>query len=400
METRDLFNKSASIIRYTFVVAFVLLVLHLFWTQYGSLDGWLLPNGRLVGADFFAFYFAGSQIGQVPIEEIYNFENQVALQQKMLEAKGVVGEGRLPFIYPPLVALFFSLFSYSDYVTSYFTWVGFCILLFLLSFYLLVKALDIPQKRAWLYLLFCLAFPPFVLECLAGGQTSVLGFAICCGLVFFLKQQQFFLAGLVLSLSYYKPPLFLVFLLISVFRYRKEFFLGFLTGAVALMASTLFITGFDGFIYFLQQASSYRLGSDIVADGRLPLSKGVGLLAFCISLVGSKSIAWLVYIAASVGLVFVVLRSKSSSKLAPILVLSLILSVQMAAYDLTLVLLPLIILWEQSARAGNRSVLCVFATIGLFSEFLFRSAFGVQWTALFLVFLLFALIFTSKVESY
>ncbi|MBT8397447.1 MAG: DUF2029 domain-containing protein, partial [Gemmatimonadetes bacterium] len=82
-----------------------------------------------------------------------------------------------------------------------------------------------------LILLYSLGFVPFSLNTLLGGQISWLGLAIFAMVGTAISNRKPFLAGLVMSLSYYKPPLFLLLLIVLLLSQGRRFFWGFAVGA-------------------------------------------------------------------------------------------------------------------------------------------------------------------------
>ena len=354
------------------------------------LDGVRLDNGRLIGADYISFYLAGKEFSNGNLELAYDWEESKKSQQAFYEQHDVK-EGFLPFIYPPLVLVLFSWFAGESYLDSFLAWTSFSLILSVFSLILISSSFTRSNSGAWLeskvfaiMLFFSLAFFPFSLECLGAGQTSVLGLFIFSAVYFLLKKEKDFLAGLVLSLSYYKPPLFLTFVFFALFRRQWRMVFGFGLGGALLIFLTLYIFGLQGFMDYIAQATGYRYGESL-AGNSLPTDKGVGLLAALTQLLPSKSqLLQLFTLALSLG---VCACLRKSSKQAYSLInrnrdqefdlqfalevsLSLLLSIQMVVYDLTIMILPLAIICNY---ANHYRVLLLFMVGVLSLEFTYRN---------------------------
>lgn len=352
-------------------------------------DGWRLANGRIVGGDFITFYLAGERMRKEP-NDLYDFaKHDERLKAIYKEHHLQEEDGALPFIYPPLVAFIFSRLSLHSFLQAYLDWIFLSVSMFLGSLWIVLRTLKVDSNFLLICIVVALAFVPFSIECLGAGQTScvgLFGFALVFG---FLKLKQDFWAGVALGLSYYKPPLFLVFVALLILRGRWRMFGGFMLIAVVLTAATIAMVGFDGFLDYLHKASSYRYGQPIVGGVSLPPDKGVGLFAFFVQILpGSLGTAQLLFGVVGLAIVLghsLLTRDAYSSShreseafdlaFAVDVALSLLLSVQMVVYDLTILVLPMLIVFSYLWRPlpAWLTAFHILAVYALFLEYTFRS---------------------------
>ena len=361
-----------------FTAAFLVLLISSVITPYLSREGFVLPNGRIIGADFITFYTAGKMLREQP-GELYNFPRQ---RQEQLEVTEGRDAGTYPFVYPPLAALFFSFFSYGSFFHGFLVWTGLSLALFVLSLLLLQKTLPLSRLDCFLQFLACLAFFPFSMECLAGGQTSAIALFIFAAVYILLSRGREFSAGLVLSLGYYKPPLFLVFGLLMLFERRWRLVAGAAAGGAVLIAASLALLGLDGCLGYLQQASRYSYGYELLPGVSLRSDKGVGLFALLWGLFGANGeYARPAFAAAGAVLVLAVglllgrytekSQCRFALRFAVQVSVSLFLSLQMAVYDLTALLVPVVLVlsclpWPPKSAAAW---LAWVSAIGFYFQF-------------------------------
>lgn len=403
MSRVKLYSIAASSIQYLFVFFITFQTTHLFLVNYRNIEGWNLPNGRLVGADFFAFYSAGKNIDQISSNSFYDFNSQIEIQKNLLQEHNQ-SEGLLPFIYPPLAAKFFSFFYNDNYVESFSRWIAFNLFLLGIAFTIAIKLLTLSPSFILRYAIYLLAFTPLTLECLAGGQTSIIGLLIVCACVSLLSQRREFLAGLVLSFSYYKPPLFLVLVILQLFRYRFKFASGFALGASILIITTISLTGWEAFYHYIIQATSYRYGSNIVGQNSLPTIKAVGLLGFIVDLFPTAhKISYSLFFISWLALLWWWTSHRRTINLsktqifAADLSLSLLLSIQMVVYDLSILTLALLTAWHtiQNNNFDKQKILVWVSTAGLYLDFIIRNialdGINLKLTPLFIALLFYSL---------
>jgi len=340
-----------------------------------------------VGGDFICFYVAGEN-AKNNIHQLYDFEASHQ-RQRQIVGDNPVEELYLPFAYPPLVAKLFSLFSWLPFQQAYFAWLVFSLLLAGSSIALILSHTPLSNQMKSLFFLCAIAFVPFSVNCLAGGQTSCLGLLMFSLIYHFLKNNRDFLAGAALALSYYKPPLFLIFLVFVLLERRWRMLAGFATVAVVLISGSLHMLGFDGFLAYLKTASQYVYGQELLQGVQLPPDQGVGLFALITRLFARTPAAgngyFVLFGAMLVALSHFWVNGKTGRErkskdfdlqFSLQAALSVMFSVQLLYYDLTLLLAPMIIsaAWILRERINKGYLLIVMGIIGLYLEFFFRSS--------------------------
>jgi hypothetical protein len=117
-------------------------------------------------------------------------------------------------------------------------------------------------------LLACLAFEPFAIACLPGGQLSAVGFFALAAATRWQRSGKPAAAGAALSLCLYKPTLLLLVLPMLAVGRRFRLLAGFAAGAAALGALSLAVAGRDGCGGYLR---TLRLYGKFVSQYPTPL---------------------------------------------------------------------------------------------------------------------------------
>src|SRR4030095_1852495 len=110
----------------------------------------------------------------------------------------------LPYVTPPYVATLFSPLALFPFSFAYLVWIFISVALYAGAVSLIARLELLPRDMT---LLVCLAFPPFLMLVIAGGQISAIGCFIFALWIYLTKRQRKFLAGMVLGLILYKPTL-------------------------------------------------------------------------------------------------------------------------------------------------------------------------------------------------
>lgn len=348
--------------------------------NYPSPDGITLRDGELLGGDFVAFYVAG-RLFDGDRDRLYDLEHQRELRTELFGPAGSSPAAELPFVYPPLVAALASPFSRLPFQRAFLLWTLAGLMVSLSSLVILMRSSGATEVLPLpLLILFSLGFVPFSMNTVLGGQVSWLGMAIMATLAASLLVGRDFQAGLIMSLSYYKPPLFLLLLIVLVLARGRRFLLGFASGAGLLVSGTLLLVGPEGFLSFLSTGSRYVYGRELVQGVELPPAQGMGLVAFGVSFLPSLTVTLGLLAVPFLLLVWTgyrLLRHQRDSYLLFGLILcstaSLAFSVQLIKYDLSLLLIPMTlgVAWfgkEQSLRR----ILILLPFLGFYLEFVLR----------------------------
>lgn len=323
--------------------------------EYDQRDGLFFRNGNPLAGDFICFYAAG-KLAREDIRSLYDFERQRAILNEITAPREI--PGALLYLYPPLLTFLFVLLSFLPFLNAYFVWALFSLCLFALSMVFILRSLRTDFRVAMAIIMLGLTYEPFLLGCLVGGQTAAIGLFIYTAIYWALKRRKDFLAGVVLGLGYYKPPLFLIFVLLSTLRKRSQMMAGFLLSAGLLVALTLFVMGqVKGVEYLTLLWQSGTQGVPAVGTGWGTLAhKGVSIGSFIkVNSLSYPEIGTLMYLLFVAGLLAALSRLSIIAHPDPgsqirdrrfdlcftfDLTLNLLLAPHLYDYDLTVLLLP------------------------------------------------------------
>ncbi len=367
-------------------------------------DGYVMKNGELLGGDFIAFYTAGRLYDLHP-NQLYDLQFQRTFRTDLLGAASPALKGELPFVYPPLVAVVMSFLSPLQFWLAFAIAAGIAALAGTLITY---RVSDIVGYRSrlhkWLIVLALWGFVPFSVNTVLGGQLVWIGMLALGGVVWGLQTQRPLIAGLAMSLSYYKPPLFLLALVVLVLTEGRRFIGGFALGALVLMSLTLLTVGLSGLVEFLTVVSRYTYGQELLEGVELPPGSGAGVYGLLTTLAGGNGRVATILLgglfAVAVGVLVHTRRRQAPEDpgfealwLAVLWIASVGLSLQAIRYDLALVFIPLVLLVRSWWRfTGPGKLLLAVSVLGFYLEFVARKTVVSGYTlnlssALFLVLL-------------
>ena len=372
-----------------FIGLFIGFVIHLgqqYDQNYAQVSGVLRSDGQVIGGDFLAFYVGGHLYATSP-EALYDPDAQRAIRAEILgPADGTFGD--LPFVYPPLVAALASVIARLPFQQAYLAWTFFGLATSLASLLVLVRVSGASRViHPLLALLLTIGFVPYSMNTFLGGQLSWLGVAVLALTTAAVLRDRPFTAGVMLSLSYYKPPLFLLLLIILCLTQGRRFLAGFGAGAATLVLATFASVGLSGVQSFLATVSRYTYGQDLTFGFRLPPDQGVGLVALGVTLLGSMAVtvAVLAPFAVALSRLSVRLLSGPSEEerdlgLIIAIVTSLAFSVQLINYDLALLLVPMVLAARWHGRKGTpEQSLILLPLLAFYFEFAVRQVEVNDW---------------------
>ena len=304
--------------------------------------------GPFLGADFGAFYVAGKIFNAERAAQIYD---RALHHQKYLEQfPDAVPDTQLPYVNAPFFILPFAILARLPYSWAYLFWVIISLGLYLAGFALIWKTLDAIPRDAWsVALLLSLSFMPFLVECLAGGQTSAIGFFFIALAISLERRGQYFLSGLVLAVCSYKPTLLLLIapMLFITRRYRTV--AGAAIGGGILALVSFLVVGAEGCRAYVNVLLYFKDASTSSTSGLLSW-KYVDVNSFFRLLLGGHTqLRWIMTAAAfAIGLPLLLRewwRSSVNDEVQPAMVwaltitATLVLNVYLGIYDSTLVVL-------------------------------------------------------------
>ena len=330
-------------------------------------------NGRTIfgpslGADFGAFYVAGKIFNTQPPDRIYDGALHHQLYQEQFP--DTPPEAQLPYVNAPFFILPFTMLASLPYSWAYLFWVLLSLALYLAGFSLVWRTLEkIPQDAWFIALLLALSFMPFLVECLAGGQTSAFGF-FCLALAINRDGRgHYILSGLALSLCAYKPTLLLLIVPMLLITRRYSTLLGFVAGCALLAVVSLLVVGRQGCLGYINTLLYFTNASTSSASG-LRSWKYVDINSFFRLLVGNHPyLRWALTAGAFLlTLPFLFRYWWKSASLPPTeqslawaltITWTLVLNLYVGIYDTTLVVLSLLLAANALYRGEEKNRLCL-----------------------------------------
>jgi hypothetical protein len=305
--------------------------------------------------DFTIFYTAGKSILQGHGRQLYDLENQFAIQREFAsEVKH--RENALPFNHPPFEALLFAPLARLPYVAAYLVWAAFNIVL-ILGFWNLLRP-RLPSLQGSLPALPLLAMFGFfpVTMALLQGQDSIL-LLFLYGLAFSaLATGRAFVAGLCLGLALFKFQLVLPFVFVLLLRRQWRTVAGLVVSAFVLLLVSAAVVGWSGVMAYPEFV--LRLNRSGAQAGIYPrdMPNLRGLVAGSLHLAGRPSA--LLIIAVSLVLVALAARWWRAQPERPqgghqfglgfslCLTVTIIASYHLLVHDLSLLILPILLVAE------------------------------------------------------
>jgi hypothetical protein len=313
--------------------------------------------GPPLGADFAGFYAAGTILNQPDLElrnRLYDTRYHDEVYHELLPSLKV--EEKLPYVYPPFVALGFQLLARLPYEAAFACWLVISAGLYLAGLALTWRWLAAGGERDWLTtLLLGLSFEPFLMECWLGGQLSPVGFFWVAAALAALRAQRPALAGLALGFCLYKPTLLVLLLPMLVVARYWRMLAGFGLTGLGLAALSFLGAGRHNCLEYSRVLVGFTrtsTGGEGLTGGRLALRlwKYVDLNAFFQLLLGGTSLlGWLLILLAAVAPLYFLVRTwwrldgrdEAHRQLvwAATLTWTLVLNLYVAVYDTILALL-------------------------------------------------------------
>ena len=207
---------------------------------------WHAAGDALKGsADFSAFYGAVKMVQSGQGAQLYDIAAQGQVQTA-LYPKVTTRSGTLIYDHPPFEVLLYLPLAYVSYPVAYLIWVVFSMMILLLTVLLLWPYMA-ELKTVWtpLPLLVFLGFFPVFVDLLQAQDSALL--LVVFTLVFIsLKKEHNFRAGIALAIGLLKFQYVLPFLVPFILWRRWKFLAGFAVSSAALFLLSLPVAGFTG----------------------------------------------------------------------------------------------------------------------------------------------------------
>jgi hypothetical protein len=237
------------------------------------------------------------------------------------------------------------------------------------GFSILWRSLEFLPQEIWLTaLLVALSFWPFLVECLAGGQTSAFGF-FCLALAIASERRSRFWSGAALALCIYKPTLLLLIVPMLLVTGRWLSLIGVAAGNLVLALVSFALVGREGGLNFLNRLLFYSTSATSTESG-LRSWKYVDINAFMRLLLPHHThLRWAitaVLVLPVIGFLIAKwwrLREETQWRLLWALTITWtpVLNIYMGIYDSTILVLAGLILTAEFYRRGYRSDSLPFA---------------------------------------
>ena len=318
--------------------------------------------GEPLGADFAAFYDAGTLINRYGVGKLYDLSLQAEIYHEGFPL--VDRNTDIFFLNAPFLALPLPILARLAYPWAYALWAIASLALYAGGFRLLWRELKgMPEALFPTALLVAVTFMPFMVECLAGGQTTAVGFLSLASAVLLEGRGKLFASGLALSLLTYKPTLLVLIGPMLVVTGRWRVIAGLAVGGTALGLVSVGFGGwgilsrwFDALVFAGRHATSATSG--------LRLWKFVDLNSFARGLADTHvALRWIIAgTTSSVALVWLLrgwwcMRTRGELNARANWALTLawlpILNVYVGFYDTALLALSVMLVTEQLYRRST-----------------------------------------------
>jgi len=305
--------------------------------------------------DFRAFYSAGHIVMRHP-SQLYDLT-----QQRQTEHALVSEEGFLSFYHPGYEALLFAPFSLLNYHSAYLAFIAFNLLLVMAAFF--AARPEFSSVIPWLQprpgLIFFAYLP--LLIAISLGQDSILFLLLLCLTWRQLESGREIGAGCILALALFKFQIVLPIAALMAVRCGWRFSVGFLMSAAGVVLLSVGVAGFSGTASWVQLLFG---AASIISKGAveqkirvfpLALTNITGLIYACGGrylsspftfnlLVGICSLSLFVWC------MRVIQQCELSVAFSIAILCGLLVSYHLNIYDLTLALLPVVLLVDQTSR--------------------------------------------------
>lgn len=319
-------------------------------------------TGLGLGSDWLAFYNAGTIANRFGGSQLYDLDLQANLYHEVLpgEPDGV----QLPYANAPFLVVVLGPLALLPYHLSYAAWVGISVLLFAGGLMLLWSTTGTLSRYRSIAVLLAFSFEPFVIECLHGGQISVIGLFALCATLYFSRTSRPFLSGCCLAICTYKPTLLPLILPMLVLMRQWNILMGFATGATLLGAVSLLMVGPQACFDYAHLLIGYAGRTSSGSSGGLQLPKFVDLNSFLKLLQIPAPIIWMALLITGAALARAMWRvrpqddSDASRHLslawAVAITWTIVLNLYVGVYD-SILIMPAIVLTAESLlrRSGD-----------------------------------------------
>ncbi len=351
-----------------FITIWVILCFSVLFRQ-----GWLSAFRQIIGTDFITLYSSGL-IYRTDISHLYDLSTQAAVQQSLIEPTQLAGVN--PFISPPYVAAFYSLFTFVKLPLAFILWTILTIGMTMIAIHSLIRLLPSSTSasfNSWQLMVIVLSFFPFI-EGLQAGQNHALTLLLVSLIVIFTLEERWFPAGLMAGFLIYKPQMILGLILLWLIWRKYKALAGIALVALAWAGLVLLLNGLSPYVSYLKASQEFLLLPYMQGFPAYLLLTFYGLLSTLFPIqylpaINSASLALSVML--FIVLAWLAFKSRSLPVLerAPVLALALLIPLFATPYALfhdLVILIPTFILWARYDRSRPLLLAAIAVYLGSF----------------------------------
>jgi Glycosyltransferase family 87 len=301
--------------------------------------------------DFASFYTAGQIVRSGQSQRLYDPATQWRVQQQFASTVRI-RKGPLPYIRPPFEALLFLPLAYLAYPTAYLVWMALKVII-LLTLPLLLP-LPVPDKGAISHavmMLVSLSFFPVAFDLIQGQDSLLLLLILVLSLKFLLRHADL-ACGAVLALGMFKFHLVIPLLAIFVLRRRLKIAVGFAAVASSLFIISLGMVNWSGLLAYPRYLWELNLAPGL---GMVPKQQNMPNVRGLMTILQGNAPPpagghWLLAAVVILGIIIGSWYWRGNDRRSILLafsfaiVVTLVTSYYANSYDLSLLLLPLLLL--------------------------------------------------------
>lgn len=353
-------------------------------------QGWIGALGQVIAGDFIMFYSTG-QIYRLNPGLIYDFETQTGMQQAITAP--TVLPGYNPYMNPPFVAPFYSLFTFVSLNGALILWTLLAILSVFLSVYFLYRLIPTDRKVPELsypqLVILVLSFFPFI-EGMQSGQNHWLTLLLMTGIILCMFKEKWYLAGALAGFLIYKPQFALGFVIIWLVWRNLKAVTAFGAVVVIWIGGFVLANGINLIHVYLQMSQVFMSLPYIPGFPNYLLVTIYGLLTSFFPQNTQSVLSFLsnvLLLVSAIGLAGLAYRQRnfSLSERIPTIVAALIFPLLATPYALLhdmVILIPAYVLWSIYSNTQKFTIISVVIYLGVFFLTLFSALTRIAWNAL------------------
>ena len=346
-------NTSAGRVAFAIIVAIAVIRLAYFITAY-------LPYSVNGYNDFVSFYTAGKIVNAGVPDQLYDHARQWEVQKWCCSVP--IRDGPLPYTHAPAEALLFAPEARLEYGPAYLSWTGLNLLMLLLiSFRLRDYGSAIVPHWSWLAAAAFALYPCFI--AIAQGQDSILLTCIYTLVFLSLKSGRPFAAGALLGIGTLKPQLVLPFAAVLLIRRQWRAVLGFVVAAGALAALAIAFLGLGSTVAYIKFLLAFpRLPVNVSGADPAAMANLRGLSVMLLGHITSPHVITGTVVCLSVlvvGIAAWLWRGNLERDFSIAMVATLLASYHLIVHDLTLLFLPMVLVFGRLTPERNKPAAAV-----------------------------------------